>query len=304
MDKLSALASFVHAVDLGSFSAAASHLGVSQPAVSHQVRALEKNLGTRLLNRTTRRLALTEAGERYYTYARDILETISEADSSVRSLDEQMKGRLAIGTSVGFTEAVLAEFLLDFKRRYPSLLLDLSLTEHFADVVAERLDLVIRMGEIHDERLVVRKLGDAERRLAASPSYLDQMGRPAHPEELRNHQYLLYSQITTGDKVSLTSQNGETVTVRIQPSLCCNNSTLLRQAGIAGLGIGLYHKWLLDPLIAEGKLEQVLPDWRYPSHPIHAVYPSNRYIPLKVRRFVDELAALFERKGAFSGNGN
>lgn len=299
MDKLSALAGFVQSVNLGSFSAAAKHLGVSQPAISQQVRGLEEDLGTRLLNRTTRQLKLTEAGERYYAYARDVLERLAEADRSVQSEEAQMSGPLAVGLPLGFAETVLSDFLIRFKKEHPNILLDVSLSDQFVDVIQERLDVAIRMGEIKDDRLIVRQLGHARRCLVASPDYLNRRGRPQHPHELAKHDYLLYRNISTGDCVPFFGTAGEHLTVRINPTMIVNNSATLRQAALAGLGITLSNRWLIDPYLKSGELEQVLPDWQYPHHPVHAVYPSNRFIPLKVRRFVDSLHAFFEQEGAF-----
>ena len=300
MDRLAALAAFVHAVDLGSFSAAAAHLGVSQPAISQQIRALEQLLGTRLLTRTTRSLTLTDAGERYLAYARDIVERLDEADRSVQSAEAQMCGTLSVSLPVGFAEAMLAEFLIRFKQAWPSLVLDVHLSDAYADVVRDRLDVAIRLGEIRDDRLIVKNLGTARRALFASPAYLDAAGRPEHPCDLARHAYLLYRKIGTGDSVPLTDANGQTVSVRINPSMIVNNSSALRLAAVAGLGICLSNTWIVQHHVDAGELEQILPDWRYHDHPFHAVYPSNRYIPLKVRRFVDALRAFLAEKGAFA----
>ncbi|MCK7612141.1 LysR family transcriptional regulator [Roseibium sediminicola] len=299
MDKLSALAGFVQSVNLGSFSAAAKHLGVSQPAISQQVRGLEDDLGTRLLNRTTRQLKLTEAGERYYVYARDVLERLAEADRSVQSEEAQMTGPLNVGLPLGFAETVLSDFLIRFKKEHPNILLEISLSDQFVDVIQERLDVAIRMGEIKDDRLIVRQLGHARRCLVASPDYLNRRGRPQHPDDLTEHDYLLYRNISTGDCVPFFGAAGEQLSIRINPTMIVNNSATLRQAALAGLGITLSNRWLIDPYLKSGELEQVLPDWQYPHHPVHAVYPSNRFIPLKVRRFVDALHAFFEQEGAF-----
>lgn len=298
MDKLSALSGFVQSVNLGSFSAAAKHLGVSQPAISQQIRGLEDQLGTRLLNRTTRQLQLTEAGERYYAYARDILDRLVEADRSVQSDETQMSGPLSIGLPLGFAESVLSDFLIRFKKEHPCLLLDISLSDQFVDVIQERLDVAIRMGEIRDERLIVRRLGVAQRCLVASPEYLDRKGRPRHPADLPEHDYLLYKNISTGDRVPFISTLGEKLSIKINPAMIVNNSSTLRQAALAGLGISIANRWLIEPYLASGELELVLPEWQYPPHPIHAVYPSNRFIPIKVRRFVDRLQDYFKEMGA------
>ncbi|WP_299471179.1 LysR family transcriptional regulator [uncultured Roseibium sp.] len=308
MDKLSALSGFVQSVNLGSFSAAAKHLGVSQPAISQQVRSLEDQLGARLLNRTTRQLRLTEAGERYYAYARDILERLVEADRAVQSDEAQMSGQLSIGLPLGFAESVLSDFLIRFKKEHPCLVLDVSMSDQFVDVIQERLDLSIRMGEIKDERLIVRRLGVAQRCLVASPDYLARKGRPRHPADLPDHDYLLYKNISTGDRVPFISKLGEKLSIKIAPTMIVNNSATLRQAALAGLGISIANRWLIEPYLSTGELELVLPEWQYPPHPIHAVYPSNRFIPTKVRRFVDQLQAYFREKGAldqsFHGKAN
>lgn len=302
MDRLTALSGFVTVSELGSFSAAAEALGLSQPAVSQQVRALEARLGVRLFDRTTRKVVLTDAGARYLDHARAVLERLEEADRSVGRLDNAMSGRLAIGAPVGFGTSLLASYLIDFKRAHPDLLLDVSLSDRFVDVVAERLDVSIRMGGITDERLIVRRIGAIERCLAATPGYLDRRGRPRHPGELSGHDYVLHAQIAGGENFQLTNSEGGTAEVRVNPVFRSDSSSLTNEAIFAGLGVGLVHRMLLDPLVEAGRLEHVLPDWRYGSQHIHAVYPSNRYIPMKVRAFVDGLAAHLTRLGALAGN--
>lgn len=300
MDKLNAMTSFVRSVDLGSFSAAASHLGISQPAVSQHIRALEDSLGIRLINRTTRRLALTEAGQQYHAYASDIVDRVAEADRSIQSAEAQMSGTLSIGLPIGFSDSTLGQFLIEFKRAHPTLVMNVSLSDVFVDIIEERLDVAIRAGEIRDETLIARKLGMIDRCLLASPDYLDRRGRPEKPSDLSRHDYLLYKGITTGDHVSLTGPKGETITVKVAPTMLVNNAATLQDAALAGLGISMTKRWLAAPLIEQGLLEEVLPGWRYPPQPLHAVYPSNRFIPLKVRRFVDSLARFLDEKEAFA----
>ena len=299
MDRFAAISSFIAAVELGSFSAAADHTGQSQPTVSAHIKALETELGARLFNRTTRRLVLTEAGDQYYSMVHGLIRQVDEATRAVRNIDEQMTGGLNIGVSVGFAEQALAEFILQFKTRYPNILLKVSMTEEFVDLFSNGLDVAVRMGRIEDENLVIRRLGAAPRRLAASPGYLDKMGRPKHPSELADHQYLLYANFPEQRQLTLTNRQGEQATVGLNPSMIVNNSSLIRQAAIAGLGIGVAQTWLLKTHVENGALEYVLPDWRYDAQPVQAVYPSNRFIPLKVKRFVAELASYFEQKNAF-----
>ncbi|WP_417684405.1 LysR substrate-binding domain-containing protein [Roseibium sp.] len=300
MDKLSALISFTRSVDLGSFSAAAGHLGVSQPAVSQQVRALEESLGVRLLNRTTRSLSLTEAGEKYHAFAIDILSRLEEAERSVQSAEAQMSGRLAVGLPIGFSDSLLGEFLITFKTKYPNLILDVAISDAFVDLISAKLDVTLRAGIIRDDSLIVKKLGDVERCLVAAPDYLDRAGRPEHPADLTRMDYLLYKGIATGDLVTLTGPSGAKVSVDVTPTMFVNNALALHNACVRGLGISMAKRWQVEPLMASGVLEEVLPDWEYPSQPMHAVYPSNRYIPLKVKVFVEEMDGFLREIGAFA----
>jgi len=299
MDKLSALTSFVQAVKLGSFSAAAAQLGVSQPAVSQQVRALEDSIGARLINRTTRRLSLTEPGERYFAYACEIVDRMAEADRAVQSNEAQMSGRLSASLPAGFAEPVLADFLVEFQETYPDILLDVQMSDVIIDLQKERVDVAIRLGDLQDDRLIVKRFGSAQRVLVASRTYLDRVGRPACPDGLQGMDFLLYPSVEAAGRLQLHHVSGETLHVPVSPVMVMNNSATLRHAAQRGLGIATSLRWLADPLLKTGELELVLPDWTCDQHPVHAVYPSNRFIPLKVRRFVTDLQAYMSRKGAF-----
>lgn len=299
MDKLSALTSFVQSVQLGSFSAAALRLGISQPAVSQQVRALEENLGTRLINRTTRRLSLTEAGERYFAYALDIVEKVSEADRSVQSAEAQMSGKLTVSLPYAFTEPVLADFLTDFKSNYPAIFFDVQLSDTRVDVQQDQIDVAIRMGKLRDDRLIVRKLGEMELCLVASPDYLDRSGRPDTPDALKSHDFLLYPHMAEAGFIDLASPQGRPSKIPVSPVMVINNSAGLRRAAIAGLGVCTAVTWLSKPHLNRGELERVLEGWSLGMHPVHAVYPSYRFIPMKVRQFVADLQAYMDANSAF-----
>ncbi len=300
MDKLTNLISFTKVVEFGSISAAARSLNLTQPAVSQHLRNLEKDLGVRLLNRTTRNLVLTEAGEIYYNQIGDILERLTDADKSVREVDQHMSGTLRVSMPVGFIQEMFSDFFVSFKKQYPNLSLDLDLRDEFVDVVNSKLDAAVRLGPIADERLVVRKLGVSKRGLAASPEYLDQRGRPERPEDLVHHDFLLFSRLVSHDIISLTHRDGHKVNAQITPTMRINNAAFVRTLMLSGLGIGLNQLWLIKPLVAKGELEYVLPEWTYEPHDIHIVYPSNRYIPAKVRRFVDALSDYLKDLGVFS----
>ncbi|UUX50993.1 LysR family transcriptional regulator [Nisaea acidiphila] len=296
MDRLSALNSFVRACENGSFSAAARELGLTQPAVSQQIRALEQHLGVRLFDRTTRKVLPTEEGLRYLDRARDILERLDAADRSVSGIDVAMTGRLAVGAPVGFGSDILAPYFAAFKRDYPELLLEVSLTDRFVDVIEERLDVVIRMGHLEDDRLIVRRLGEIGRSLAASAHYLNRRGRPKHPSELPMHDYLLYTHIRSGEMVTLEGPDGQLFETRVRPVLSADHKSVLHHALLSGLGICLVHTPFLRQMIANGGIEHVLPEWRYPRQNVHVVYPSNRFVPQKVRRFVDGLTRFLKEQ--------
>lgn len=301
MDRLTALTSFVRACETGSFSAAARELGLTQPAVSQQIRALEQHLGVRLFDRTTRRVLPTEDGARYLDHARDILERLETADRAVGSEAMAMCGRLAVGAPVGFGADILSPYLIAFKKDHPDILLDVSLTDRFVDLVEERMDVSIRMGRLDDDRLIVRRLGMIGRTLAATTDYLDRRGRPQAPEDLAGHDYLLYAHVVTGDRVPLEGPDGSVTEVRVKPVLCSDHKTVVHQALLAGLGIGLVHTPFLGAMLESGSVEAVLPDWHYPKQAVHVVYPSNRFVPLKVRRFVDGLKRYLDGLGILDG---
>lgn len=297
MDRLTALTSFVRACESGSFSAAARGLGLTQPAVSQQIRALERHLGVRLFDRTTRRVLPTEAGNRYLERARDILERLELADRSVGTTEAAMTGRLSVSAPVGFGADVLAPYLIDFMRDYPDIVLDVSLTDRFVDVIEERVDVAVRMGRLDDDRLVVRKLGEIGRSLAATAEYLERHGRPETPEDLQGHDYLLFSHVVTGDRVPLVGPDGIARDVQVRPVLRSDNKTVIHQALLSGLGIGLVHTPFLRPMLERGEVECVLPSWHYPRQAVHVVYPSNRFVPQKVRRFVEGMKRFLDGLG-------
>lgn len=295
MDHFTAISYFVRVAESGSFSDAAQDLGRSQSAVSQQVRMLEAHLGVRLIDRTTRRFALTEAGVRYLSDVKLVLEALAEADASAGERENAMSGKLMISAPVNFGTRLLGAFLFEFVQAYPDVRLDISLSDRFVDVAAEGFDLAIRLGPISDSNLIARNIGTIERCLAATPAYLDKVGRPTSPKELANMAYVAHSSIRGGETFTLIHTDGSRQAVTVNPVLRSDNSHMLSEAVSAGIGIGLIHKVLLPPMIESGTLERVLPDWHYEPQTVHAVYPSNRYIPRRSRVFVDAFAAHLQK---------
>ncbi|TIV69598.1 MAG: LysR family transcriptional regulator [Mesorhizobium sp.] len=297
MDHFALLSCFVRVSECGSFSAAARDLGRSQSAVSQQVRTLESHLGVRLIDRTTRRFALTDAGVRYLADAKLVLEALAEADAAVAEQENTMSGRLVISAPVNFGTSLLGSFLFEFLQTYPEVKLDVSLSDRFVDIAAEGFDLSIRLGAVNDPDIIARNIGTIERCLAATPAYLDKAGRPTSPADLEKLNYIAHAGIQGGDTFTLIHANGARQTVKVKPALRSDNSHMVSEAISAGVGVGLIHELLLKPLVERGALERVLPDWCYQPQSVHAIYPSNRYIPRRVRVFVEAFASHLRKLG-------
>ncbi|GLR90550.1 LysR family transcriptional regulator [Bradyrhizobium iriomotense] len=297
MDHFAALSCFVRVAESGSFSEAARGLGRSQSAISQQLRILETHLGVRLIDRTTRRFALTDAGARYLADVKLVLEALTEADARVAEQESAMSGKLMINAPVNFGTSLLGGFLFEFMQTYPKIQLDVSLSDRFVDIVAEGFDLAIRLGAVDEPNIIARNVGTIERCLAATPAYLDNTGRPASPAELGQMNYIAHAAIPGGGTFALTHTDGTKQTVKVEPVLRSDNSHMVSEAISAGRGVGLVHAVLLKPMVESGVLERVLPEWHYEAQSVHAIYPSNRYIPRRVRVFVEAFASHLQKLG-------
>lgn len=289
------MAIFARVVDAGSFSAAAADLGLSKSAVSKAVARLEDRLGSRLLNRTTRKLSLTEAGALYYDGCRRMLSEAETADQAVTRLATAPRGRLRVNAPMSFGTLHVAPCLPDFLARFPDLDIDLTLEDRPVDLVKEGYDLAVRIGSLPDSSLVAQRLGPNRRLLCAAPGYLAEQGAPARPEALVDHACLIYSYASEGPLWRFRSAEGE-VQLRLSGRLRINNGDALRAAALAGGGIALLPSFLVGDDLRAGRLLRVLPDWQdaYEAA-IHAVYPASRNLSPKVRAFVDFLAERFGR---------
>ena len=301
MDQLAAIRSFVKTVDAGGFSEAARQMRLAVSSVTRQVNSLEALLETPLLNRSTRSITLTPEGHKYYEQAVKILQGVEEARLSVTEQKDIPHGTLRVGLPVAFGQLHIAPLLSDFLSRYPEIQLDLQLSDGLANLVEEGLDLVIRLGSLEhaSANLLLRKLASYSRSVCGSPAYFERCGKPEQPHQLAQHNCLLFA-YATGRSSWRFRKDGETYDVRVQGSLCANNSALLRQACIDGAGIILMPAWLIGEDVQAGRLQTVLTDFQAQSQTegeqgIYALYLPSRRHSLRVKVFIDFLVERLRR---------
>jgi DNA-binding transcriptional LysR family regulator len=288
-DDINQLRVFVEVARQGGFTAAARVLDMPTSTVSRWVQELESGLGVRLLQRTTRRVQLTEIGEGYYQRGLLAVASVEEAQAWVRSQAEVPHGTLRLTTFQLFADTLLGPVLVSYLNQNPSMSVQVIINERDVDLVDERIDLAIRVGSLADSSLVVRKLADLTGWMVASPAYLAAHGPLNHPSELARHSNLVYRH--DRETITLPFEDGEEQLEVALPSRCVANSiALVRQLTLGGLGIGFLPPMLAREDVAAGRLARVLPTWNTVSLPIYAVYPSRRHLAQKVRVFVDLLA--------------
>lgn len=290
MDQLQALRVFRQTVEGGSFAETARRLGLSPAAISKNIRELEAHLGVRLLNRTTRRMSLTEAGQRYYEQIARVLDDLSDADNSLGPLQQMPSGLLRVSAPMAFTLTRLSDAIIGFLDRHPDLTLDLKLEDRRVDLVKEGIDVAIRGSDrLEDSSLIARKLTTLRHVICASPGYFAQYGCPQIPDDLRTHNCV---QFTLSGHVQQWSfaRMGQSVSVPVNGRYKVTTSLAVRDALLAGFGLSLIPCIYVERDIAEGRLVTALDDWSAVETSIHVVYPSRQYILPKVRAFVDFLA--------------
>lgn len=290
--------SFAAVTEAGSFSAAADRLSSSQSTLSKHVAALEAHLRTRLFNRTTRSLTLTTDGASFYEKALGVLDAIEAAEASV-GIDREAEGVVRMTAPLTLAESRVIPMLKRFLTANPKIEVDFTASDHALNLVADNLDLALRVGQLTDSRLVARKVGTARRVAVASPDYLDQAGRPRHPSDLSKHNCISYSLLATGAR--WTFRDGQTV--EISGNLRADSPNLLRAATLAGIGIAVSARWLFESEIAGGSLEIVLPDYEPVPMPIHIVLPPGRYVAARTRSLVEHLSREFARDSLLAVDG-
>ena len=286
---------FVEVVNCGGFTAAANKIGLSRAQVSKSIMQLEQYLGSRLLNRTTRRVSLTETGRIYFERCSAILYEIEEIEAIAGEQTGEPRGRLTLSAPTSFGILHLREAIPAYLKKFPEVQISLNLADRFIDVVAEGFDLVIRIAALEDSSLVARRIAPCKRVLCAAPAYLEQHGEPRVPQDLSIHHCLVYSNELRPDTWHLQGPNGSEA-VRVNGPVCADNGDILKAAAVAGLGVTLLPTFMVGDEINSGELQQVLADFNPPEISIHAVFPSRRYLSSKVRSFIDFLTDYFGDK--------
>ena len=274
---------FTRVVECHSFTSAALTLGMQKSTVSRRLAQLEERLGVRLLNRTTRKLRLTEVGQAYYERCRQIMQEFAEAEQAIMQLQSEPTGLLRISSPIEFGQLFLGGVVGDFMRRYPAIQVEVELTTRVVDPVEEGMDIVIHRGRLQDSSLVARPMMHSPRQLFASPAYLAEHGIPQKPEDLLHHR-CIHTLMDDGRKWHFLEP---AVSVAVNPVLTINNITFAREAALAGTGIINVPAFIAEPHVEEGTLCRVLEHTVLPATELYALYPSRRFQAMKVKAFID-----------------
>jgi DNA-binding transcriptional LysR family regulator len=293
MDRFQGINAFAKVVETGSFVRAAERLGLSVSAVSRQVSELEAHLDARLLNRTTRRLSLTESGRVFYERSIQLLADLDEAEQSAGAGAVKPRGTLRISCGTTFGARYLAPAIADFIVRFPEMRFDVELSDRATDLVDEGFDAAVRIGAIGSQNLVGRKIGETRLVCCASPNYLARHGEPKTPEDLAAHACLTYEYASLKNVWPFRDQDGRDRSVKVSGPVHANNGRFLAALAVAGAAIVIEPDFLVRPEVLAGRLVPILRQYEVPPASIHVVYPSRRHLSAKVRAFADFLGARF-----------
>jgi DNA-binding transcriptional LysR family regulator len=284
MDRLAAIEIFIRVVDTGSFSAAARHYDVGQPAVSKAISQLEEWLGVKLLLRTTRALTPTEAGTSFYQRARRAVEEADEAVLAARGTASGLAGKLRVSAAVCFARLHIVPRLPVFLEQHPNLELELVLDDRNIDLVEEGIDLALRMGVLADSNMTARRLAEARRRVVGTPEYFERHGMPAEPADLLGHRAVIYTRDGGGEEWKFRKETAE-VSVKMQGQVKITATEGVRAAVIADMGLVIASEWAFTPELKSGTVVSVMDDWMLPTISLSAVYLTGRLASTKARQF-------------------
>jgi LysR family transcriptional regulator, regulator for bpeEF and oprC len=294
VDRFALMTSFARAVETGSFSAVARELGTTQPNISRHIASLEHHLGTRLLHRSTRKLTPTPEGERYYADARRVLDAIAEAESNVRG-QEIPSGVLRVACPTLLGRTYLLPRVKAFLNRYPRVELDLQIGDRFIDLIEEGVDVAIRIGALKDSALKARRIGTGERVCVATPEYIARYGAPKVPADLKKHDCILYTLLSSGNVWSFKDLD-----VAVHGRFRVNTPDGIRTATLDGLGIAYSPVWLFKDALLDGRVQLLLEDYPGPPTPIQMIYPERRLLSQRAKVFMDFVAAEFANEAALN----
>lgn len=297
MDTLTRMRAFLEVVEAEGFSAAGRKIGRSKALLSKYVRELEDELGALLLNRTTRQFSLTEAGHTYYARAAEIVREIESLQDTVRDSSGDVKGRIKLSAARTFADAPIGQSLVDFLKAYPDIILDVSLDDRFVDLVEEGFDVAIRITRMESSSLIARKLSPFRLRLCASPALVSRVGGVSVPQDLSSRPCIIDTNGRWMANWPFLSETGELMSVPVTGPLEVNSPLAARAAAVSGLGYSFLPDFVADGEIASGRLLTFLDDRMLTGGGIYAVYPHRRYLPAKVRVFVDFLVQWFRPQG-------
>jgi len=287
LENLTDVAVFVQVVDSGSFTTAAERLKLSKSVVSKYVTRLENRLGARLLNRTTRRISLTEVGRAFYTRSQQGLQVLEEANAEVLRLQGAPRGALRINTPMSFGILHIAPALADFLALYPELSVDMNLDDRKVDLIEEGFDLAVRISDLPDSSLVARRLASCRHVVCAAPEYLQRHGIPQTPNDLREHNTLTYQYHESQNEWRFLSPEGKYISAPVSGSIQMNNSLALREVLLQGIGISLIPTFIVGSDIRAGRLQPLLSHYQTLEFSIYIIYPQRRHLSPKVRAFID-----------------
>lgn len=289
MDRFEDMRCFVQVVDRGSVTRAAEALGVAPSAVSRRIKELEARLGAQLLQRTTRRMRVTEAGRTFHDRCQRLLADLDEAEAEASAGQAALVGGLRVAAPVSFGVAHLTPILIDFLRAHPQVKLDIDFSDRVVDLVAEGFELAVRIGVLRDSTLIARKLAAVRMVVVAAPALLDERGVPAHPDELRDWPALCYTGSDRPELWRYRAPDGTEGTVEMKARLLAGNGSVLRDAAVAGEGVTLQPSFVVHKAVERGKLVPLLCDFAWPEIAIYVVYPQTRHLSGRARAFIDFL---------------
>ncbi|WDE14071.1 LysR family transcriptional regulator [Thalassomonas haliotis] len=296
MDKLRAITVFRRVIELGSFKAAAEDMGLSKAAISKNISELEDDLKSPLINRTTRKMHITENGQRYYNHVRHILDELNHADLSILASSHQLSGLLKISVPMSVGLLQINPAVCEFMQQHPEISVEVMMSDHYVDLVDQGLDIAIRGGgALKNSSLRSRKILGMKRVLCAAPDYLERATHLTGPDDLGEHNCLVYS-LSSSPRHWVFHRQGETQAIDLPPgSYVVNNGLALKQATLAGLGICLIPELFVEKELKSGELTRLLPRWQADQHALYAIYPYHKEQSHKVRTFIDFLVGYFDR---------